>query len=184
VENASDAVDDAQTTVLVNTFSACSLAPTTDFKGQLTGGVLNPTTGQPVSRGRLLAVAGGNFFQHLVNYLTTQSLLPVYEVWDSTNQTVAIMLRKDGSKLRQLATANMGSTRDLVVIEVGVDPITGTPTLVAFGADQGTPAAAWYFSHFVMTDASAGTKTWFVCDWTDLGTAGPDASDTWDCISG
>ena len=184
VENADDAIDDAQTTVLVNAFSRCNPAPASSFSGQSTGTVVNRTTGQPVSRGALLAVAGGQYFQRLVDYLSDQSLLPVYDVWDWTNSTVTVLSRRDNSVLRKINFSEMSNTRDLIIVEVAVEPITGTPALVAFGADKGTPAATWYFANFVMTDATAATKTWFVCDWTDRGVIGPDAADLWDCTSG
>ncbi|MGE5786790.1 MAG: hypothetical protein ACM3ZE_19510 [Myxococcales bacterium] len=184
VENVDDAIDDAQTTALVNAFSECSPVPSATLSGQSTGSVVNRITGQPVSRGALLAVAGGPYFQHLVNYLADQGLLPVYDVWDWTNNTVTVLSRRDNSEIRKIDFNEMSSTRDLIIVEIAVDPITGTPVLVAFGADKGTPAAAWYFAQFAMTDTTAAAKTWFVCDWTDQGTVGPDATDLWNCTSG
>lgn len=183
-ENADDTVDDPQTTVLVNTFGTCSKAPATAFKGQRTGGILNPTTGQPVSRGTLLAVAGGTAFQQLVSYLNGKSQLPVYEVWDWTTETVTVKARSNESTLRQLGFATMTDTRDLIVVQLGLDPLTGTPVLSAYGCDKGTTAAVWYYVNVVKTDTTATTKSWFVCDWTDRGTTGPDAADLWDCTSG
>jgi hypothetical protein len=184
VENSIDTGDDAQTSVLVNAFSSCSPAPTTQLKGQLTGGILNATTGQPVCYGMLLAIAGGDFYQHITKYFATQRLLPVYEVWDSVAETVTVRLRSDDSLIRQISMHDMSTFHDLFVVELVVDPTTGTPVLIAYGQDKGTPAAAWYFANTIIKDATLLTKTWFVCDWIDTSTNGPDASDTWDCASG
>lgn len=185
VENAEDAVDDAQTTLLVSAVSTtCSPAPTSQFKGQLTGGVLNPTTGQPVSRGSLLAVAGGWFFQHLVKYMNDQAYLPVYDDWDWTAFTVTMRLRSNNSAIRALNMSTMSAARDLIVVEIAVEPTTGSPVLVAYGADRGTAVAAWYYANVVAKDSGLLSKSWVVCDWTDTGTVGPDAGDTWDCASG
>jgi len=183
------ASDDAANTVVQNAILAnCAPPPTAASAPKGSGGPTNATTGQPVVGGNhLLTVAGGAFVQPTVAYLDAKSASPVYLV--VTQTAWEYHLRGGGadagteggtsdSLLTSLAFTAGSPSHDIFLIELVRDPASGTLTLVMFGQQaETTAAAAWYFANVMMVNLGSYDKAWYVYEWTGTPDAGPSVSD-------
>jgi hypothetical protein len=195
--------DNAATTKVLNTFTAdsasnaviqaglvanCTPVPTTGSIQQADGGLINPTTGQPVAAGgNLLTVAGGYYVHKVVDYLDRMRITPVYlfqngtDYWRYYRRGGGTDAGADGGSsdalVAEMAWTDSSTTHDLIAIELVRDPASGTLVLIAFGQyAESTAAAAAYVANQMLPVANRSSydKSWYVYEWTAASEAGPE----------
>jgi hypothetical protein len=143
---------------------------------------IDPGSGKPVTgSGTLLVAAGGPFVQKLVAYLEV-SASPVYFASDPTNYYFD---RRGAGRLATMAKAANTNAHDDFVVQLVMDPSTGTLSLVSYGFNQaGTAASEWYFANTILPRSGTSTASWYVVEWTDTnGNGVPDSADTFTLIT-
>ncbi len=132
--------------------------------------------GRPQIGDALLIAAGGPYVQPLVAYLEGATT-PVYYSGNSQGDGFAM---RDGGALATAPTGVVGLHHDYFVVEVVVDPTSGSLALLTYGFGQwGTAAGAWFAENRILPTLSSETGVWYVVEWTDgNGDRQPDASDT------
>jgi hypothetical protein len=143
---------------------------------------IDPASGKPVtSAGTVLVAAGGPFVQELVAYLEVNAS-PVYFASDSNYD---YFNRRDAGNIVTALTTAITSAHDYFVVELVMDPSTGTLSLVSYGFNYpGTAASEWYFANRVLPGSGTSTAGWYVVEWTDTdGNGVPDSADTFTVIA-
>jgi hypothetical protein len=143
---------------------------------------INPVSGRPVTgAGTMLVAAGGPFVQKLVAYLEA-SASPIYFASDTNNNYFD--RRGAGHLVTTLKTASTNA-HDYFVVQLVMDPSTGTLSLVSYGFYfPGTAASEWYFANAILPRSGSSTASWYVVEWTDTdGNGVPDAADTFTLIA-
>ncbi len=170
--------DGAATDILTALSTRCTPAPTTRTVPQPSADVINPATGRVVvPGGEMLVFSGGRYLQKGVGFLEDQRSLPVYSGGAFPN--VAFLRSVDSTTIAMSLYEEPGS-HDIIVIEVGREVSTGTPSLVAYGFHaNGTRAAAWYFANVMMPNLTNYPAAWYVYEWVDTNSnLNPDATDS------
>jgi hypothetical protein len=136
-------------------------------------GAPDPLKGRPVvGSGDMQVVVGGPFGQTLIRYLETQGITSVYNSFDANG---ARFYRRsvDGgvdSIIVDAPQADVNQTHSFFLIEMVVDPTTGTLMLAIDGFNaKGTTVAAWFFLNQMLPNRSSLDKSFYVYEWT----AGP-----------
>ena len=68
-----------------------------------------------------------------------------------------------------------GAHSDVFVIELAIDPTSGTLALVTYGLcspGNGTQAAAWYWANVMLPNRAAYPDSWYIYEWTDTNSDG------------
>jgi hypothetical protein len=170
--------DQAARDILAGLEARCAPVPTTRSVPQPSADVINPTTGRVVAPGgELLVFSGGRYLQKGVGFLEDQRSVPVYSGGQFPN--VSFIRSSDNSTIATSLYEEPGY-HDIIVIEVGRDVSTGTPSLVAYGFHaNGTRAAAWYFVNRMLPDLTNYPAAWYVYEWVDINqNLGPDSGDS------
>jgi Galactose binding lectin domain/Domain of unknown function (DUF4082) len=153
--------------------------------------VQNQCTGESMlGGGKTLVIAGGPSSQRMVlNQGATVS--PVWLDLDDMgtaselDDTITWARRSNGGVIVRYPFV-YNPTSDYFAVQLYPDPIRGALVFSAFGNHAvGTRAANWYVQNVVLAQFRNNTRPWksyVVMKWTDLGTAGPDASDTWTLV--
>ena len=171
---------DQEATVLVHgAFAArCTPPPLAKTVSQSVSTAINTTTGQPVvGGGELLVAVGGDSAQRLVNYLEDSGTTRIYNEYDGLN--TLWFKRRDASNtvLATVTRSTLTPTHDFFVVEVVLDPISGTLSLVVYGLDSpGTKAGAYYFATTILPSIATYTNGWYLYEWMGInadGGAGP-----------
>ncbi|HEV3190398.1 MAG TPA: hypothetical protein VGY54_07865 [Polyangiaceae bacterium] len=157
--------------------------------------VLDPVSGQAKTGiGNLCLIGGGSFGQRAVAYIDSHSQSNVVVGFDTTDagvlevyftdRTVPSAPKKIGIEAPYSATNN---THDYFLLQLTVDPATGTLCLEAMGLTaQGTIAAGYYAAkHLIESGAYAtSSKSWLIYEWTDEDDGGvPDDNDTYALVA-
>jgi hypothetical protein len=170
---------DQEATVVVHgaIMARCAPPPMAATVSQSVSTAINPITGQPVlGGGELLVAVGGDSAQRLVNYLEDSGTSRVYNEYDGLN--TLWFKRRDASNtiLATVTRTTLTPTHDYFLVEVVLDPISGTLSLVLYGLDSpGTKAAAYYFTNTMLPSIATYTQSWYLYEWmgTNSGGAGP-----------
>jgi hypothetical protein len=133
-----------------------------------------PNTGVPST-----LVAGGSWYGQLaVAYMDNTGATPVYLTNDGT--TSHIYQRSTGLAVVTAADTTLTAQHDFFILELAVEPQSGT--LCFFGEGilgAGTLAAAYYGSSVVVPGRATYTAPWYVYEWTDTNSdMMPDQGDT------
>jgi len=76
---------------------------------------------------------------------------------------------------------------DQFVTELVTDPMSGTLSLIGYGAcsgSQGTRAAAWYYANVILPNRMSYPDSWYVFDWVDGDMDGkPSGGDTFTALA-
>ena len=167
---------DQEATVVVRLAMAarCTPPPMAKSVSQSVSIAINTTTGQPVAGGgELLVAIGGDSAQRLVNYLEDAGTSPVYNEYDGLN--TLWFKRRDASNaiLATVSKSTLTSTHDYFLVEVVLEPISGTSSLVLYGVDSpGTKAAAYYFANTMLPSIMTYTHSWYLYEWMGVGADG------------
>lgn len=145
----------------------CSTAPTVREVQQTVSDVINITTFRPVAGGdELLIAAGGGFFQHLVEYVSTQPITPVY--FKAQGDTLQYIERKTNHVVASADISASHDAHDFFVIQFARDASSGSLVLNAQGFwESGTAAAAFYFEQGLLPMIASRSEAWYAYEWTD-----------------
>jgi hypothetical protein len=123
--------------------------------------------GAPLSGpGDMLVTAGGDFGQHMVKYMETNSSAPI--MWSQVGTTITLSRRSTGAVLKTLDEASATPSHDYAVIELAVDAPSGTLTLIAQGLlGPGTRAASFYLSKVMIATPATYDQAFYIYEWTD-----------------
>ena len=143
------------------------------------------STGRPLlGSGYTMAMAGGPFFQKALGYLDNAGAAS--EVYFTSTATTFSFVRRDtGAVLVSVASAQLSAHHDFFIVELVMDPSSGTLVAAAYGFEPpGTAAAAWYASHTILPALAQATFTWVVGEWTDKDSDSlPSAGDTFSIVA-
>jgi hypothetical protein len=133
--------------------------------------------------GNTLVVGGGEYGQLSVAYMDDNGLTPVYLTNDGT--TAHIYQRSTGLTLVTAADSALTSQHDFFLLELAVEPQSGTLCLFGQGIyGPGTLAAGYYGSAVVVPNHATSTAPWYVYEWTDTNASGvPDLGDTFTLVA-
>jgi hypothetical protein len=164
----------------------CTPPPMAKSVSQSVSIAINTTTGQPVAGGgELLVAIGGDSAQRLVNYLEDSGASPVYNEYDGLN-TLWFKRRDAGNAiLATVSKSTLTATHDYFLVEVVLDPISGTLSLVLYGVDSpGTKAAAYYFADTMLPAIATYTHNWYLFEWMGVSVDGaPGPGDTFTLLA-
>jgi hypothetical protein len=174
--------DQAESELLIDALEAsCAPAPTISSVLQTESLLLNPVTGQPVAGGnQLLVTLGSGYANNLVRYLETQRIAPVYQFYMDGPDPFFEYRRSSNDQvlvhgLRSAETADHGH----FLVQIVREPESGSLTVLAYGFwAEGTAAARWFLANQVLPALSTYTDTWYIYEWANNATPGPDAGDT------
>jgi hypothetical protein len=152
--------------------ASCAPAPTATAVAQATSGVINPTSGKPVAGGgNMLVVSGGPFGQLLDKYLETSAVSPIYSYYDNAVNQLRGRASGDAGADPLIVNAmqtDITDSHSFFVVEMVVDPDSGTLVLVVYGISaSGTQAGAWYFAQKMLPARASLDKSWYVFEWSD-----------------
>lgn len=139
---------------------------------------------RPNTGGSTTLVAGGSWWGQLsVAYMDNTGLTPVYLTNDGT--TSRIYQRATGLALVTVADSMLTSSHDYFILELAVEPRSGTLCLFGEGIlGAGTVAAGYWGSHVVVPNHASYTAPWYVYEWTDTnGDTTPDQGDTFSLVA-
>ena len=144
----------------------CTTEPTGTSVAQDSAPLINTTSGQPLAGpGNLLIAAGGDY-RHLVTaYLQQARIAPVY---NRVGVDVEFRLTADDTVVGSIPYGSLSADRDLLVIQLVRDPLTGTTILNAYGfGPPGTTAAGWFVTNVMLPDIASYTDSYYVYEWND-----------------
>ncbi|MDP3501194.1 MAG: hypothetical protein Q8S33_12695 [Myxococcales bacterium] len=169
--------DDAASAALVQALvSLCVPSPAaTAPLPQLDAGVLSMVTGEPLLAGPMLCLGGGSFFQRSIGWLEAVNRA---QVRDTSTPTQYRLSLRDGGVVATGPVSALGLTHDIVVIQLVRAPSGATLLNTAGFHSTGTSAGAWYFRNVLLPMRASLASSWYVVEWTDSSTNGPDATDT------
>jgi hypothetical protein len=168
--------DDAASNALVQALvSLCVPPPVTSSLPQFDAGVQSMATGEPLLTGPMLCLGGGSFFQRSVGWLESVNRAQVKDTSTTTQYRLSL---RDGDVIATGPIAALGPTHDIVVIQLIRAPSGATLLNTAGFHAPGTTAGAWYFRNVLLPMRVSLTSSWYVIEWTDSSTNGPDALDT------
>jgi hypothetical protein len=133
--------------------------------------------------GITLVAGGGGFGQLSVAYMDQSALTPVYLRNDGT--TSHIYQRSTGLALVTADDSSLGTQHDFFMLELAVEPESGTLCLFGEGLyGAGTAAAGYFGSQVIVPNHPSYTAPWYVYEWTDAnGDMTPDSGDTFTLIA-
>jgi hypothetical protein len=179
--------------------NACQITivkPGTDDAGAVADpNVLDPVSGQPKTGiGNLCLIGGGPYGQPAVAYIDRKLQSNVVLGGDTTDAGVFEVFFTDRtvpSAPKKIAVeapySSTNTTHDYFLLELTVDPASGSLCMAAVGMTYaGTLAAAYYAAtHLIENGAyAANTKSWLLYEWTDEDDGGvPDDNDTYTLVA-
>ena len=179
--------------------NACQLSiirPARDDAGTVADpNVLDPVSGQAKTGiGNLCLIGGGSFGQRAVSYIDNHSLSNVVIGAGTTDAGVFAVFFTDRTVPSAPKTIAIeapysvtNNTHDYFLLQLTVDPSTGSLCMEAMGLTaQGTIAAGYYAAkHSIENGAYATTsKSWLLYEWTDEDDGGvPDDNDTYTLVA-
>jgi hypothetical protein len=138
----------------------------------------NPVTGQPLTGpGDTLIAGGGYFGQTGVSYMENHGLSLV---GGTLNGNSYLKDPKTNTTIFNVPSASLTASHDYVVIDLAVEPASGSLCLFGYGfTGQGTEAAAYYFQTNIIGNRAMFPDAWYVYEWTDTDhSGGPSPGDT------
>jgi hypothetical protein len=150
---------------------------------QTDASLVDQTTGQPLAgAGVTYVFGGGPFANKPIKWLEqTQLATKVYfSAPDGVNYDW--MVRNVATPVASMPAATCSTHLDQFVTELVTDPMSGTLSLVGYGActgGQGTLAAAYFYANVILPNTAMYPDSWYVFSWSDTNNnATPDAGDT------
>jgi hypothetical protein len=143
--------------------------------------VTDPATGRPLlGVGNTYLIGGGWYGHPGMAYMDKEKLSPVQVNSDGTTNSW-IQNLATGEYVVKILTSTLTATNDYFLIELVVEPESGTLCFAATGMlDAGTAAAGYFTSTQVIPNRSKYPDAWYAYHWQDTDTtAGPSAGDTW-----
>jgi hypothetical protein len=153
--------------VLGTALQGCDGGVTIRYLGAAAPGVLDDAGRPSTGPGDMLVVPGGPFPQPAAKYLDTASLSPIYTRAGAAGTFEAVE-RKTDLVVKNWDPATLGAGHDYFILELAVEPTTGTLSMVAYGMfGPGTAAAAYFASTEVIPKRGSYTDAWYFYEWQD-----------------
>ncbi|MBV8761338.1 MAG: hypothetical protein JO257_28835 [Deltaproteobacteria bacterium] len=149
--------------------------------------LVDQTTGQPLGGGGVTYVLGGGPFPNKpLKWLErTNDITKIY--FDAPDGVNFYWRDRTGTSVAQMPGAQCSVHRDQFITELVTDPMSGTLSLIGYGAcsgGHGTLAAAWYYANVILPNRMTYPDSWYVYDWTDTDNDGaPSAGDTFTALA-
>jgi hypothetical protein len=133
--------------------------------------------------GTTLVAGGGAFGQLSVQYMDESALTPVYLTNNGT--TSHIYQRSTGLPLVTANDDTLSAQHDFFMLELAVEPQSGTLCLFGEGIlGPGTVAAGYFGSHVLLPAHASYPAAWYVYEWTDTnGDMTPDSGDAFHLVA-
>jgi hypothetical protein len=138
-----------------------------------------PNTGA----GTTLVAGGGSFGQLSVEYMDKSALTPVFLTNNGT--TSHFYQRATGLPLVTVNDDTLGPQHDFFILELAVEPRSGTLCLFGEGIyGAGTAAAGYFGSHVLLPNRASYAAPWYVYEWTDTNNdMTPDSGDSFNLVA-
>jgi hypothetical protein len=168
--------------------------PTGDAGLSADAGIFDLDSGEPrTGIGNICLIGGGSTGQAAVQYLDMGALSDVY-LWGQNNDAGVFTLyftnRANPASPVDIASEPYTTTppnQDYFLLQLDVDPASGSLCLQAMGmSSQGTLAAGYYAANNLIGNGAyaTSTKSWYVYEWTDAnGNSTPDGPDTYALVA-
>lgn len=183
------APDDSAADLMASTITAnCPATVMVTTADQTNAALVDQTTGQPLAGAGVTYVLGGGPFPDMpLRWLErTDAVTKVYfDAPDGVN--FYWKLRSTGDAVATMPGSACSPHADQFVTELVTDPMSGTLSLIGYGAcsgGKGTLAAAWYYANVLLPNKASYPDSWYVFSWSDTnGNATPDAADTFTVLA-
>ena len=178
IENGIAIDDDAGLRLSEAVKVGCESTITRRMVSQDDASAVDADTGRPlVLPNELIVLGGGDGPHHVVRYLLEMDT-PL--VW-SGSAPVTIIERATN---RVIARGPTNSSNDYILLQVVMEPISGTIAFSGQGlTGNGTSASALYFEQVISPRIADENTSWIVVQWTDSdGTIGASENDTYTVI--
>lgn len=149
--------------------------------------LVDQTTGQPLGGGGVTYVLGGGPFPNKpLKWLErTNQITKIY--FDAPDGVSYYWRDRTGTAVAQMPGSQCSAHADQFVTELVTDPMSGTLSLIGYGActgGHGTLAAAWYYANVILPNRMSYPDSWYVYSWTDTDNDGaPSAGDTFTALA-
>jgi hypothetical protein len=163
--------------------TGCAPGVTARTMDQHSGIAQDPATGRPLTGpGDTLVAGGGYFGQGSVSYMEQNALAALSFGTDGTNAW--IRTTTTNANVVSTPKAMLTAHHDYFLLEVSVEPVSGTLCFFGYGMlASGTTAAAYYFQNSVIGNRAMFPDAWYVYEWTDTDNDGaPSAGDTFTLV--
>jgi hypothetical protein len=145
-------------------------------------------TGQPIAGSGVTYVLGGGPFPNMpLKWLErTHAITKIYfDAPDGIN--FYWRARANNTAVATMPGNACSSHRDQFLTELVTDPMSGTLSLVGYGAcsgGKGTLAAAWYYANVLLPNKASYPDSWYVFGWSDTNNnSAPDTGDTFTVLA-
>jgi hypothetical protein len=144
----------------------------------------DPASGRPLTGpGDTLVAGGGLFGQTSVAYMESKGLTPLAVGTSGAN--LVIRNTKTNADLVSVPSTMVTAQHDYAVLEVSVEPVSGTLCFFGYGLNlSGTAAAAYYYQNNIVPNRAMYSAAWYLYEWTDTDNSGSaSAGDTFTLIA-
>jgi hypothetical protein len=180
--------DNSSADAMASTITAnCAPTTTVTTADQTDATLVDQTTGRPLAgAGVTYVLGGGPFPNKVLRYLESNyKATPIYfDAPDGVN--FYWRSRATGSAVAQMPGSACSTTHDQFLVELVTDPMSGTLSLIGYGAcsGKGTKAAAYFYANVILPAAVSYPDSWYVFSWTDgNGNATPDNGDSFTTLA-
>ncbi|MDB4952989.1 MAG: Tryptophan synthase alpha chain [Myxococcales bacterium] len=150
--------------------------------------LVDQTTGQPLAGSGVTYVLGGGPFPNMpLKWLErTQDITKIYfDAPDGIN--FYWRARGTNTAVATMPGSQCSAHKDQFLTELVTDPMSGTLSLVGYGAcsgGKGTLAAAWYYANVLLPNKMSYPDSWYVFGWTDQNNnSTPDSGDAFTVLA-
>ena len=182
IKDAFDTDNTAAARIGAALMATCMPATAIAEKDQSAPDLLDPA-GRPLAGGSTTYLSGGGSFgQRLIDYMDKAALTPMYITGDGTNLT--FRNRMTSQDVVSAPTSTLTDGHDYFLVEVAVEPTSGTLVLASMGLlAPGTAAAGFWVSTEMVPKRAMYPDTWYVFEWTDSGDKIPNAAETFRLVA-
>jgi hypothetical protein len=181
--------DDSAADVMASTITAnCPATVMVHSAKQTDPTLVDQTTGQPLAGGGVTYVLGGGPFPNMpLRWLerTNQTTKVYFDAPDGVNYYWK--LRATDAQVATMPGNQCSTHADQFVTELVTDPMSGTLSLIGYGAcsgGKGTLAAAWYYANVLLPNKANYPDSWYVFGWQDTNNdAQPNTGDTFTVLA-
>jgi hypothetical protein len=183
------AADNAAADLMASTIVAnCPPSTMVTTADQTDATLVDQTTGRPLAGSGVTYVLGGGPFPNKVLRWLERTYQVTRIYFDAPDGINYYWRRRDtGAAVAMMAGSACSTTRDQFLVELVTDPMSGTLSLVGYGAcsgGRGTRAAAYHYANTMLPNRQNYPDSWYVFSWTDgNGNATPDAGDTYTVLA-
>jgi hypothetical protein len=162
--------------------SACATGQTIRAVDQGSAGILEATTQRPLlAVDELGIMGGGDNSQDAMQYLLAEDSPLVFAI---TATAYNVVERSSGSTVFSAPPSSLSDLHDLAIVMLIREAVSGGTYVDLYGVNtNGVVAAEYYVSTVIAPMLAADGHQWYVVEWTDVNSNGPDAADTFNLVA-